>query len=140
MPTGGVGVEREPGPRCVLLIEDRPAIRSLLTSGLVDQGLQVLAAADGEEAGRVLAETRPDLIVTDLLLPGPRGDGFIAGLRARPETREIPVIVISGLDGADEISARSGADECIAKPFEFRYFLERVRFHLQRVARRSTSA
>lgn len=114
----------------VLVVEDRAAIRTLVEVGLSQAGLEVQAVGGAVEAFGAIRARTPDLVVTDLVLPDGAGDGFIGALRADPRTRALPVIVVSGLAGAAAVGSRAGADECIAKPFDVDYLIDRVRFHL----------
>lgn len=114
----------------VLVVEDRASIRWLMELGLASAGLRVRAVACADEAARAIRALRPDLVICDLLLPGGGAEAFIGELRGDPRTRDVPVIVTSGLSTAGELGRRVGADECIPKPFDVEHLVGRVRFHL----------
>jgi signal transduction histidine kinase/DNA-binding response OmpR family regulator len=82
-------------PACILVVDDDVTVRRLVVETLRRDGLELIEAADGEEALTAVAERRPDAIVLDLLMP--RVDGFevLERLQADPETRTIPVIVLT---------------------------------------------
>ena len=82
--------------RRILLLEDSEITRGLLTLHLVNAGYEVLQAADAVDAGKLVVERRPHLIIADIDLPYMKGHEFIAALRADPAVRDIPVIFLSG--------------------------------------------
>jgi two-component system phosphate regulon response regulator PhoB len=121
---------RVPGPGpvpLVLVVEDRASIRSLLAVALAQEGLRVAESATAEEALAQVAHEPPDLVLLDLLLPGTRGDALIRALRALPETRRTPVLVLSGVEGGLAASRAAGAQDFLAKPFDLDELAARVR-------------
>jgi signal transduction histidine kinase/CheY-like chemotaxis protein len=80
----------------LLVVDDDGAIRRLVVGTLAGQGLEVREAADGRQALDRIAERRPDAIVLDLVMPGLDGFGVLTELRGSEDTREIPVIVLTG--------------------------------------------
>jgi DNA-binding response OmpR family regulator len=109
--------DRLPRPVRVLLVEDADAVRRAVALGLRTAGFTVTAVRDGGEALAVLAAVRPDVVVTDLSMPGMDGFELIRTLRVREV--EVPVLVISARDGvADRMAAAAaGADGYLVKPF-----------------------
>jgi CheY-like chemotaxis protein len=103
----------------VLVVEDDVGIRSFLADLLGDEGYQVREAEDGRAALPVLEAWRPDLIVLDLMMPNLDGFGFRAAQREQPETREIPVVVVTARQklGAAELAELAPA-AVLAKPFD----------------------
>jgi CheY-like chemotaxis protein len=91
--------------RRILLLEDSPEERLILTRRLAKAGYEVLAAEDAVEAGKLVVEQPPHLIIADIQLPYMDGDEFIAALRADPSLSDIPVIFLSA-DGRLEAHAR----------------------------------
>lgn len=103
-------------PRRVLIIDDEPIILMTLRAYLEDSGYVVFEAADGEEGVAVFAQSRPDIVLTDLRMPKLDGFGVIAAVKAQsPET---PVIVFTGTGEHYMTSdaARQGAWCCLYKP------------------------
>lgn len=122
----------EPIPRVplVLVVEDRASIRHLLEIALGQEGMRVVAVATANEALECAAEQVPDLVLVDLLLSGRRGDALISALRALPNGDQIPVIVLSGIEGGLAASRAAGAQDFLAKPFDVYELLARVRRQL----------
>lgn len=95
--------------RRILLLEDSPDLRLLLTRRLAKAGYEVLAAEDAVEAGKLVVEQAPHLIIADIQLPYMDGDEFVAALRADPSLRDIPVIFLSADRGLEAHARRLGA-------------------------------
>jgi diguanylate cyclase (GGDEF)-like protein len=104
----------------ILVVDDDPATEALIRSSLGDRPFEVLAAADGENGLRLAAESRPDVILLDLRLPGADGIEIARRLREQPETLAIPIIVISACRDTDaKVRAlAAGADDYVTKPFD----------------------
>ena len=100
----------------ILVVDDERPLRELLASLFEDAGYRVRAAIHGRDALAKLEESRPDLIVMDLMMPVMGGLELYRQLKRRAETRAIPIIVMSaGLPQPDELR---DADAFIAKPFD----------------------
>ena len=127
-------------PSRILVVDDTPNNVTLLEDMLTARGYQVATARDGAEAlARMAAET-PDLVLLDVMMPGPDGFEVCERLRADGATRDIPVIFLTALDGTfDKVRAFSvGAVDYVTKPFRSEELLARVGTHLAlRQARRS---
>jgi CheY-like chemotaxis protein len=93
----------------ILLLEDAPEVRTLLERRLANAGYEVLSAEDAVEAGKLVVERSPDLIIADIQLPYMSGDEFVAALRADPAVRDIPVIFLSVDAQLEEHAKRLGA-------------------------------
>lgn len=104
----------------VLVVEDDDSARKLMTIFIQRCGYRVEAAANGAEALDAVARRRPDLVVTDLNMPGVDGHELIRQLRADPVTARLPVVVVSAAwppSGASS-SDVAGADAFLAKPID----------------------
>jgi DNA-binding response OmpR family regulator len=86
----------------ILIVEDSRFLRISNERALVRAGYQVITAADGEEGLRLAREQRPDLVILDLMLPKLPGREVLRALRTRPETAEIPVMVVSSLPQSND--------------------------------------
>jgi len=117
----------------ILVIDDDSEARSLLSRILSDEGFEGRFADCGDLALASLAVNRPELILVDLRMPGMDGLEVCRRLKQRADSRDIPVIVLSGSgDLADRIEAfRLGAVDFISKPFQREELLARVRTHVE---------
>jgi DNA-binding response OmpR family regulator len=109
----------------VLVVEDDPDTYDSLALALDSAGYVVEHARDGNEALAVLDRFQPDLIITDLVMPGMSGEALIQAVRARGG-RQPRVLVVSGLAGLSSRCASLGADECLDKPFDLDTLLDTV--------------
>lgn len=123
----------------MLVVDDDAELRELTQAYLAQQGYQVVTAADGQAMDRVLAERNIDLVILDLMLPGE--DGLSIAKRLKGEMG-LPIIMVSaqGEDVDRIVGLEIGADDYIAKPFNPRELLARIRAVLRRVAAASESA
>ena len=123
----------------ILVVDDDPDLRDLLTSYLAREGFAVAGAEDGRAMDAVLAETGADLILLDLMLPGE--DGLSIARRLR-QTTHMPIIMLSARgDEVDRIvGLEVGADDYVAKPFNPRELLARIRAVLRRQAQAQAGA
>jgi two-component system phosphate regulon response regulator PhoB len=119
----------------VLVIEDEDALSALLQYNLDKEGYNVTIAADGEEALVVIDEQAPDLIVLDWMLPKVSGVEVCRRLRARPETRNLPIIMLTARgEETDRIRGLdTGADDYVVKPFSMSELAARIRAVLRRI-------
>lgn len=115
----------------ILVVDDEPAIRCLLRTGLATQGYDVLEAVDGTVALALLAEGPVDLVILDLGLPGLNGLDVLRTLRARGDLT--PVLVLSSRDDeSGKVQALDGgADDYVTKPFGMNELVARVRTALR---------
>ncbi len=102
-------------PKKILIVEDDPVIVKYLQAVFSDNGYATCAAGTSPEAMDMVRTEKPDLITLDLQLPGEWGPRFYRKLRQAEDLREIPVIVVSGIDGDHAIK---GAIAFVKKPFD----------------------
>ncbi len=119
----------------VLVVEDEDALSTLLSYNLEKEGYQVAVAADGEEGLMLVDERQPDLIVLDWMLPKVSGIEVCRRLRNRPETRNVPIIMLTARgEESDRIRGLdTGADDYITKPFSMTELTARIRAVLRRI-------
>ncbi len=118
----------------VLVVEDEPAQREVLSYNLESEGYRVLRAADGIEALLMIEEETPDLILLDWMLPGTSGIEICRRIKARPAFRMTPIIMISARsEEADAVRGLEiGADDYVVKPYSVAELLARVKTQLRR--------
>ena len=118
----------------VLVVEDEPAQREVLKYNLESEGYKVSFAINGEEALLMITEDLPDVIVLDWMLPNVSGLEVCRQVKSRPETREIPVIMLSARseEGDKVRGLETGADDYVTKPYSVSELLARVRSQLRR--------
>ncbi len=121
-------------PAAILVVEDEPAIQTLIAANLRRHGHIVTAAMDAETALRQINETLPDLILLDWMLPGMSGLDFARRLRTDSRTRSIPIIMLTarGEERDKVMGLESGADDFVTKPFSPRELLARIQAVLRR--------
>jgi two-component system, OmpR family, KDP operon response regulator KdpE len=126
-------------PGRILVIDDEPQITRVLRAALSAQGFDVRTANDPEEGLRLFSEWAPDLVVTDLMMPGLSG---VEVCRAIRTTSSTPVLVLSVRDHErSKVEALdAGADDYVTKPFGIQELLARVRAHMRRAPERTTGA
>lgn len=119
----------------VLVVDDDPAQRDLLLYNLEAAGYRVATAADGDEALLLAAEQGPDLILLDWMLPRLSGIEVCRQLKARPDTRDAAVIMVSARsEEPDRVRGLdTGADDYIVKPYAISELLARVQANLRRL-------
>jgi two-component system cell cycle response regulator DivK len=116
------------GPR-VLVVDDDPLGRELVTELLEKEGCQVLTAASAEIGLRLAAAERPALILMDLRLPGITGEEAIRKLKADAATAGVPVVAVTAaaMLGNDEEARDAGCDAYLTKPFDVKVFRDTLR-------------
>ncbi|GAB7193601.1 response regulator transcription factor [Kineococcus sp. NUM-3379] len=116
----------------LLVVDDEPSIRELLATSLRFAGFEVAAAADGAEALRLAEQSRPDLVVLDVMLPDM--DGFAVTRRLRQRGTDVPVLFLTARDDtADKVTGLTvGGDDYVTKPFSLEEVVARIRAVLRR--------
>ncbi|MEW6617947.1 MAG: FumA C-terminus/TtdB family hydratase beta subunit [bacterium] len=112
----------------ILVVEDESQSRELLTIYLEKAGYQVVYAVDGEEAIRKAKEIKPSAITLDLILPKKSGFEVVKELKSLPETKEIPIIIISMTDNK-ELGFSLGASDYLLKPVDKNELLLKLKKH-----------
>ena len=110
----------------ILIVEDEESIAGLIKDRLNGEGYQVTIAYTGEEAVKDIKEKRPDVITLDIHLPDANGIKILEGIKANPDTKKIPVIIISSSDEGRDAKIK-GAEEFIPKPINFKKLFEVIK-------------
>ena len=118
----------------ILLIEDESGFRQVIAKSLLKHGFEVLEAADGKEGLRCAAESLPDLILCDLVMPGMDGYEVLATLRTDERLADIPIIFLTGQSEPHEVrqGMNLGADDYLTKPVDLGDLLGAVKVRLGR--------
>lgn len=90
-------------PKTILFIEDESALQKTFGDILKDEGYKMISALDGEVGLRLAKSEKPDLILLDLILPRVHGFEVLKTLRSDEETKEIPIIVLTNLEGMGDV-------------------------------------
>src|SRR4029077_3820335 len=116
-------------PPRILVVDDQPSIAGLMSQLLTMRGYEVITAENAEQAEAEGRRQAPDLILSDVMLPGKTGYEFCRGLKENPATRLIPIVLITGLtDSSDKLRGiEAGADDFLNKPVLAEEVTARVR-------------
>lgn len=119
----------------ILIIEDEEPLQVLLRYNLESEGYRVRHSAQGEDTMFLISEERPDLVLLDWMLPGISGIEVCRLLRAKPESRDIPIIMLTARsEEAERVRGlATGADDYLVKPFSVPELLARIKTILRRV-------
>lgn len=122
-------------PLQVLVVEDEPAQREVLTYNLESEGFAVRTAENGEEALVAVAERKPDLILLDWMMPNLSGLEVCRQVKSNAETADIAVIMLTARsEEADTVRGLdTGADDYVTKPYQLRELMARVRNQARRL-------
>ena len=125
----------------ILVVEDEPAIQTLVAACLQNAGHQVVRADTAEDAIRRVNEILPDVVLLDWMLPGMSGNQLARRLRGDERTHDLPIIMLTARgEEHDKIAGLdAGADDYLTKPFSPRELLARIKAVLRRRAPQMTS-
>ncbi len=121
-------------PPKVLIVEDEDSLVTLLSYNLQAEGYTVVHAPTGGDAMIVVKEERPDIVILDWMLPGLSGIEICRQIRARSETKALPIIMLTarGEEGDRVRGLQTGADDYVVKPFSVSELVARVKALLRR--------
>ncbi|MFZ2177896.1 MAG: response regulator transcription factor [Rhodococcus sp. (in: high G+C Gram-positive bacteria)] len=128
-------VNEKPAEARVLVVDDEPNIRELLSVSLRFQGFEVATASTGAEGLDIARTFRPDAVILDVMMPGMDGFGMLERLRA--DRVDVPVLFLTAKDALqDKISGLTlGADDYVTKPFSLEEVVTRLRVILRRAGK-----
>ena len=112
----------------VLVVDDDPVILKLLEVNFDMEGFSVLVARDGAEGIQVARDARPDLVVSDIMMPVKSGLELVTALKSDPSTADIPILLLSAKAQHNDVrlGLEAGADDYVTKPFEPLDLVDRV--------------
>jgi len=113
----------------VLIVDDESFIINLLKNGLTENGFEVITADNGFDAILAVEEQKPDVVITDIMMPRLTGLEFLKALKNNPATADVPVFLISAMDQADMVQEglALGAADYITKPFKINEIIGKLR-------------
>ena len=123
----------EAGARRVLVVDDEPHIRRVLSAVLTERGFHVTEACDGSEGLEELESVEVDLVILDLMMPGASGLEILSHIRSDPRRASLPVIILTakGQDTDREAAFAGGANDFLTKPFSPKKLIARIEEILQ---------
>ena len=133
-PAEVTGPADAPRPGRVLVIEDEQDVAELIRYNLAKEGYEVRVVANGVDGLKQARESRPDMILLDIMVPQLNGWEVCRRLKQEPDTREVPVIMVTGRveEGDKVLGFEMGADDYVTKPFSPRELLARIRAVIRR--------
>jgi two-component system chemotaxis response regulator CheY len=116
-------------PKVILTVDDSRTMRDMLRLALVDAAFEVVQAVDGVHGLEVLAQSEPDVIITDINMPNMDGFGFIEAVRRDDRRRATPILVLTTESDAEkkQRAREAGATGWIVKPFDAAKLVDAVR-------------
>ncbi len=111
----------------ILIVEDEEDIRTIVSEKLSDLGYQVFQARDGDEGFRMVQEFKPDLIISDVIMPKSDGNQFLKKVKALDFGRDIPFIVVTARGKMRDYFELVGVDCFFEKPFELSRLIEKIK-------------
>ena len=118
--------------KCILVVEDQEDNRQILRDLLTNAGFEMIEAENGEDAVASAQARRPDLILMDIQLPILDGYEATRRIKADPDLKSIPIIVVTSyaLSGDEDKARLAGCDDYVAKPFSPRQLLAKIKEHV----------
>ena len=122
--------------KTVLVVDDEPAIRDMLTMVLEAASFVVLEAENARLAHAVIIDRRPDIVLLDWMMPGTTGLELLRRLKRDPLTKNVPIIMLTAKaeEGGKVAGLDSGADDYVSKPFSPRELVARIKAVLRRIS------
>lgn len=123
-----------PGSARILVVDDEPHIRRVLSAVLGNNGYEVMMASNGTEGLEELGANPVDLVILDLMMPGANGLEILSRIRTDPDRADTPVIILTakGQDTDREAALAGGADDFLTKPFSPKKLIARIQEILDR--------
>jgi DNA-binding response OmpR family regulator len=116
----------------IMVVEDSATTRNVIMKMLTNEGYEVVTAKDGIEAVAIFPETKPDLILLDIIMPGMDGYETLATLKKKHNLGDTPVIMLTAKDSLlDKVKGKmSGSTEYLTKPFNALELIRKIKTHI----------
>jgi twitching motility two-component system response regulator PilH len=116
----------------ILIVDDSPTVRELITDALKSKGFQILTASDGEKAINIAQKESPNLILLDVVMPGQNGFQVCRQLKTGDLTKDIKVILVTSKNQKSDRfwGLKQGADDYLIKPFEKSDLLKCIEYYI----------
>ncbi len=114
----------------ILLIDDEPEITEMLKFRLESYQYQIITATNGDEGLQLAEKEKPDLVISDVMMPKMDGYTFVREMKSRASTRNIPIIVLTAKPGMKDLFAMEGISDYLIKPYKPEELVQKVRQHL----------
>jgi two-component system sensor histidine kinase/response regulator len=126
-------MNQHPMPHRILVVDDESDVVLIIKTTLQAEGYDVASATNGKDALEEAFETRPDLIVLDVMMPGMTGFDVLKELKANESTATVPVVMLTGVSDKKKIqeALESGIDYYVVKPFDFDDLLGKIKHALE---------
>ncbi len=116
----------------ILIAEDSPTAAEMLRRTIVPLGHEVVLANDGQNAEELIRKEKPDLLILDIIMPKVNGFQLCRSLRADPEFKDLPILVITSMDRESDRywGMKQGANEYLVKPVDSELLVEKIQSYL----------
>ncbi len=117
----------------ILIAEDSPTAAEMLRRTIVPLGHDVVMANDGQNAEALIRKEKPDLVILDIIMPKINGFQLCRSLRADPEFKDLPILVITSMDRESDRywGMKQGANEYLVKPVDQKVLVEKIQVYLE---------
>ncbi len=120
----------------IAIVDDEPDITELLKTGLQKENYSTEVFSDGYSFVRYISKNKPDLVILDLMLPGYTGIEICKIMKADPDKKDVPIIMLTAMDSETDkvLGLELGADDYIVKPFSMKELTARIKAVIRRIA------
>lgn len=115
----------------ILIVDDSPVVKKIITTNLVKEGYEVIDASDGASALEIIQEEKIDFLITDLNMPKMDGMQLIKELRKNPSYKWLPIVMLTTNPSEEEKALEAGANLYLKKPVRFEVLLETIQKHVK---------
>ena len=116
----------------ILVVDDQPEIRALIAQLMRREGYRIVECENGRQALESILRQRPDLVISDIMMPALDGFGLVSEVRRKPDLADLPILLISAKETSDDVLSGLvlGANDYLIKPFDLDVLLAKIRLQL----------